>query len=229
MRQTIDFLRRLARNNRREWFNENKQEYLEIQTRFNALVEQVTAGISAFDPSVRGLTARDCTYRIYRDTRFSPDKSPYKTHLGAFIAPGGKKAGFTGYYFHVALGDDDYPGCHLLAAGDYCCEPQVLRTVREDIVNGDGDFDTLVRHAAEGGFSLDRDGALKRNPRGFPADAPWPDYLRLKNYCLLRRVDDAFLLAPDVAGRVAEAFAVTAPFVHYINRAISFVRETEAE
>lgn len=58
-------------------------------------------GIAAFDPSVRGLTVKDCTWRIYRDTRFSPDKTPYKTHMGAFVAPRGKKGGYSGYYFHV--------------------------------------------------------------------------------------------------------------------------------
>jgi len=229
MKQTIDFLRRLACNNRREWFRENKSEYLEIQTRFNAFVEQLVTGISVFDPSVRHLTAKDCTYRIYRDTRFSNDKSPYKTHLGAFIVPGGKKSGFSGYYFQVSLGDEGYRGCHMLAAGDYCCDAQVLRTVREDIVNGEGDFDTLVREAALRGFELDRDHSLKRNPKGFPSDARWSDYLRLKNYCLVRTVDDAFLLAPDLAARTADLFRVTQPFVHYVNRAIEYVREVSED
>ena len=100
--------------------------------------------IEGFDPSVRGLTLKDCTYRIYRDLRFSKDKSPYKTHMGVYVCRGGKKSGYSGYYFHVAAGNetDEIMNSHILAVGDYCFEPKVLKTIREDIVNGDGDFDS---------------------------------------------------------------------------------------
>lgn len=225
MKETVEFMRLLQRNNNREWFNAHKPWFLEIQSRFGLFVEELMEAISTFDPSVKGLSVKDCTYRIYRDTRFSNDKTPYKTHLGAFIAPGGKKSGFSGYYFHVSTGDNTYPGCHMLAAGDYCCESKVLQTVREDICNGEGDFDAIVKEAGKHGFLIDDDNLLKRNPKGFPADSPWSGYLRLKNYCLVRTVDDDFLFTPGLAGRVAELFRATSPFIHYVNRAIEYVRE----
>ena len=131
MKQVIDFLTQLERNNNREWFNAHKEEYRAAQQRFDKLAEQVIIGISTFDQSVAGLTAKDCTYRIYRDTRFSADKSPYKCHMGAFICPEGKKSGYAGYYLQVGPHEDGYPCGNMLAAGHYTFEPQVLRIIRE--------------------------------------------------------------------------------------------------
>ena len=225
MKEIISYLRRLQANNNREWFQAHKEEYLKHQARFHELVDEVIKEISAFDPALANLTPKDCTYRIYRDVRFSSDKSPYKCHFGAFIAKGGKKSGNSGYYFHISTGGDDcYPNCHMLAAGDYCCDPQVLKILREDIVNGDGDFEHALKQA-DASFSLEQEGALKRNPKGFPADAPYSKYLRLKYYCLTAMLDDGFWEGEDLAKRIAAKFATTKPFLDYINRAIEFSRE----
>lgn len=225
MKEIITYLRRLQANNNREWFNAHKDEFLKHQARFHGLVEEVIREISAFDPVMATLTPKDCTYRIYRDVRFSSDKSPYKCHFGAFIAKGGKKSGNSGYYFHISTGgSEEYPYCHMLAAGDYCCDPEVLKILREDIVNGEGDFDRAVKQA-DASFRLEQDGALKRNPKGFPADAPYSEYLRLKYYCLTALPGDDFWEGDDLAKRIAAKFATTKPFLDYINRAIDFSRE----
>ncbi len=225
MKAIITYLRQLQANNNREWFNAHKDEFLKHQARFHRLVEEVIKEISVFDPSIANLTPKDCTYRIYRDVRFSSDKSPYKCHFGAFIAKGGKKSGYSGYYFHISTGGGEaYPYCHMLAAGDYCCDPEVLKILREDIVNGDGDFEKAIQQA-DSTFQLEREGALKRNPKGFPADAPYSEYLRLKYYCLTSMPDDDFWEGEDLAKRIASKFATTKPFLDYINRAIDFSRE----
>lgn len=223
MREVITFLRDLQRHNDRGWFNEHKERYLQAQARFDAFVNELIGELAAFDPSVASLTAGDCTYRIYRDTRFSSDKTPYKTHMGAFIAPGGKKSGFSGYYMQVSAGGrEDFCGKQMLATGDYCFSPEVLRVLREDIVDGGGDFQRTLLQAPD--FTLDRSDALKRNPKGFPADAPYGEYIRLKSYCLCREVDEAFLYADGLARRVAASFATTKPFLDYLNRAIDYCR-----
>ena len=227
MKAIIHFLRQLQCNNNREWFNAHKEEFLKHQTRFHELVDEVIKEITVFDADVAGLTAKDCTYRIYRDVRFSSDKSPYKCHFGAFIAKGGKKAGNAGYYFHISTGGgEEYPYCHMLAAGDYCYKPEVMKILREDIVNGEGDFDAVVKQA-DASFTLDNDGALKRNPKGFPADAPYSEYIRLKYFCLTAIPDDEFWEGEDLAKRIASKFATTKPFLNYINRASAFEREEE--
>ena len=227
MKAIITYLRQLQCNNNREWFNAHKEEFLKHQARFHELVDEVIKEIPVFDADVAGLTAKDCTYRIYRDVRFSSDKSPYKCHFGAFIAKGGKKAGNAGYYFHISTGGgEEYPYCHMLAAGDYCYKPEVMKILREDIVNGEGDFDAVVKQA-DASFTLDNDGALKRNPKGFPADAPYSEYIRLKYFCLTAIPDDEFWEGEDLAKRIASKFATTKPFLDYINRAIAFEREEE--
>ena len=97
MKEVIDFFRRLHDDNTREWFDAHRAEWTRVKGRFADFTGQLIEGISSFDPTVRGLRPQDCTYRIARDTRFSNDKSPYKTHIGAYIAPKGKKSGFAGY------------------------------------------------------------------------------------------------------------------------------------
>lgn len=230
MDSIIRFLRDLRDNNNRPWFMAHKDEYLCCQQRFEALTARLIEGVASFDNTVRGLQPKDCTYRIYRDTRFSADKSPYKTYMGCYICPGGKKSGYVGYYFHIGTGGadaDGYPTAHLLAVGDYCYEPKVLQILREDIAGGDGDFDDIIRNQCSPLFWLDQTGALKRNPKGFDADAPYPEYLRLKVFSLCYEPDDAFVTAPDVADRVIDLFRTTLPFTRYINRAIDFAHTAE--
>ena len=222
MKELITFLRQLECNNNREWFNAHKEEYLRLQARYNEFVEELIHEISLFDPSIATLTAKECTYRIYRDTRFSEDKSPYKRHMGAYICPGGKKSGYAGYYFHVSTGGSEYyPYAHMLATGDYCHTPEALRVLREDIMSGEGDFERTLKQA-DPIFWLDKEGALKRNPKGFPADTPYSEYIRLKAYCLCYVPDDEFICAPNLAKRVAALFQTTKPFLDYINRGIAF-------
>ena len=227
MDSIIRFLRDLRDNNNRPWFMAHKDEYLRCQQRFETLTARLIEGVAAFDDTVRGLQPKDCTYRIYRDVRFSADKSPYKTYMGCYICPGGKKSGYVGYYFHIGTGGadaDGYTTAHLLAVGDYCYEPKVLQILREDIAGGDGDFDDIVRNQCSPLFWLDQTDALRRNPKGFPPDAPYPEYLRLKTFCLCYEPDDAFITSPDVADRVVALFRTTLPFTRYINRAIDYSR-----
>ena len=224
MQDIITFLRELQANNHREWFMANKDRYATLQARFNGFVDELIHEISRFDETVTGLTAKDCTYRIYRDVRFSADKSPYKTHMGAFICPGGKKSCYSGYYFHIGTGGEGYPAAHMLAAGDYCCDPKVLQVLREDIVGGGGDFDAIVK-AARPTFELDREGALKRNPKGFEQETLYTDYLRLKAFCLIHTPSDDFVCANNLPQRAANLFQSSQPFLNYINRAIEYVKD----
>ena len=224
MNGLIDFLRRLQGNNQREWFNAHKDEYLKVLATFHTLVDELIGEIARFDSSVAGLTAKECTYRIYRDVRFSDDKRPYKTHMGAFICPGGKKSGYSGYYFHLGTGGEGYPYGHMLATGDYCHDPKALQIIREDIAGGEGDFDAIVRSVAPT-FALDYEGALKRNPKGFEHETEYAEYLRLKAFCLVHSPSTDFMCAPNLAQRTAELFRQTHPFLHYLNRAIQYSKE----
>lgn len=115
MKEILDFLRDLEKNNNREWFNSHKEQYQSVLKNWYAFCESLIAEIGCFDKDIAPLTIKECTYRIYRDTRFSKDKSPYKTHFGVFLAKGGKKSMHAGYYFHIGTGNSsEYPHVHML-------------------------------------------------------------------------------------------------------------------
>ena len=115
----LSYLRNLEANNNKSWFDAHKSEYLQARSHFNAIVEKLIEGILAFDPSVKGVGIKESTYCIHKDMRFSKDGLPYKTHFGAFICRGGKKSGFSGYYFHIGTGSgEEYPCRSFLAVGN---------------------------------------------------------------------------------------------------------------
>ena len=221
MKNILAFLDGLKRNNDRTWFEANRNWYREVKEEFDGFVGELISGIASFDAEVSGLDVRDCTYRIYRDTRFSADKSPYKTHMGAFICRGGKKSGYSGYYFHVEPAGEGFLGGSMIVTGVYMPSAAMLKSIREEILeDGERFWESL---AAAEGFALNRDAVLKRVPAGFPADSPWAEYLKLKNMYLERPVDECFLLRADLLDRTVEAFEKTLPFNRLINRAIEYV------
>lgn len=223
MRRVIDFLQRLAANNDREWFEAHRAEWQQVRGIYTAFAAELIEGIASFDSSVRGLRPQDCTYRIARDTRFSPDKSPYKSWLGIYVAPHGKKSGYAGYYLHIATPHDTMLGSHMLAAGLYCPEGAVLRSVREEILDNGAELTRAVAQAR--GFKLSREAMLKRTPQGFPTDTEYDDLLRLKEFDLYKPLDEKFLLADDLAARCVEEFRRTHAFVEILNRAVQYAYE----
>ncbi|MGM9855381.1 MAG: DUF2461 domain-containing protein [Muribaculaceae bacterium] len=223
MKEILQFVRDLAQNNNREWFNANKPRYQAVLKQWQEFCLELINEIGSFDDDIANLTIKDCTYRIYRDTRFSPDKTPYKTHFGVFLCPGGKKSMHAGYYFHLGTGESDsYPHAHMLASGNYCYDPAVVPLLREDISDGWDDFSSNVLGVADKRFSIDMDDALKKVPKGYPTDAPYADFMRLKNYCLVATVDDDFITSPNLARRLAEIFHTTKPFNDFVNRAVDY-------
>lgn len=223
MKDIIDFLRDLSCNNNKEWFAANKQRYQTMLARWYEFCGKLIETVGQFDPDIAHLSVKDCTYRIYRDTRFSADKSPYKTHLGVFLSKGGKKSMHAGYYFHVGTGSgEDYPHCHMIASGNYCYEPRVVKMIREDISFGWEEFKEDVLDVADPSFRVDMDGALKRVPKEYPTDAPYSDFMRLKSFSLVTYLDDDFILQSNLVSRVAELFKTVKPFNDYINRAVDY-------
>src|SRR5690349_21535517 len=100
-KSTVEFLKQLSKNNNRDWFEANKEKYLSAKANIDGFVEDVIKAFSSFQKDLSGLKAKDCVFRIYRDVRFSKDKRPYKTNMGASINPGGKKMEIAGYYLHI--------------------------------------------------------------------------------------------------------------------------------
>lgn len=225
MKRVLDYLRDLHDNNNREWFLAHKAEYVEAKHRFDEFALELLGEIRSFDDSIGNLNLNDITYRIYRDVRFSKNKAPYKCHMGVFICPGGKKSGYSGYYFQISASDEGgWESGHMMAAGNYFTEPKVLRVLREDIEFGEGNFREAVSKA-DPKFKLDFSDSLKKVPNGFPKDTPDSDFFRLKSFCLVNAPTDSFVLSKGLAKKVAAMFRTAMPFIRYVNRAIEYVRE----
>src|SRR5215213_6455074 len=127
-KSTFQFLKDLKKNNNRPWFDKNKPRYEEAKKNIESLVEMFLAKFSAADKRLAKLSGKECVFRIYRDIRFSADKTPYKTHLGAGISPNGKKANEPGYYLHIE------PGKAFLAGGIWMPPTDQLKMIRQEIV-----------------------------------------------------------------------------------------------
>lgn len=222
--EILDFLRRLHDNNDREWFDAHRSEWAHVKSLWACFTAELIEGIASFDTTVRGLRPQDCTYRIARDTRFSADKRPYKSWIGTFVAPKGKKSGYAGYYFQLEPATDEDTGSnHLFGGGVVCLEPNVLRSIREEILDHGAEMMHAIRSAR--GFRLDTSNRLKRVPTGFPADAEYAELLKQKDFYLSKQVPDEYLRSDDLTDRLLADFRLTKPFIDQLNRAIQYAYE----
>lgn len=211
----LDFLKDIAIHNNREWFNTNRERYDKARQMFEEMVQQVILRIAGFEETVIHLQVKDCTYRFYRDTRFSEDKSPYKRHLGAYINAHGKKSFHSGYYFHLE------PGNCLLAGGAWCLPSPILKAVRESIVEETDTFRQIVEEKEfKTYFPIIGENHLKTLPKGFPKDYPYPDYLRPKDYSVCHNVNDDFFRQADWLEQTEKVFRKMKPFNDFINDTI---------
>ena len=207
-----DFLGRLAENNNRDWFAAHRDEYDEVNALWLADVQRLIDHMSLWDKSLTGLKARDSVYRIYRDTRFSPDKSPYKRHFGALIGQGGRKCALSCCYVHIQ------PGNSGLHGGIWCPERDVLDALRHAIDDNIEEFlEILNRKEFARRFSLFGD-TLKKMPRGFAADNPNGKYIKMKEYLLEgQRSDDWFINCDDWTEKAAADFRLMQDFHNFMN------------
>ena len=228
MKTVIEFLEQVRMNNNREWFEDNRAWFREAQGEFNAFAEKLIEGVAGFDPSVRGLMLKDCTYRFYRDTRFSPNKDPYKTHMGVYICPFGKKSGYAGYYFHVEPAfEGGMMGGNMMTSGLYMPESHVLKSVRYDILEHGPAFEAAISKAK--GFELGEENKLKRIPTGFTPGSPYDEYLKLKDVYVSKSISNDYVLQADLAEKATKDFALTYDLTAMLNRAVRYAFEENTD
>jgi uncharacterized protein (TIGR02453 family) len=211
---TLDFLTALKSNNNRDWFIANKETYLEAKDNFESFVQNIINEIITFEPILKGLEVKNCVYRLNRDIRFSNDKTPYKSHLGAFIVRGGKKNGdkFAGYYFHVE------PGANILAGGAYMPPAPWLSAIREKISEEPDEFLEVINSKNFKKHFGEIDGEkLKKTPKGYPSDHPQAELLKYKSYLIMNEVPDKKVLREDYLKYVVDVFKAMKPFNDYLN------------
>lgn len=221
----LNFLDNVRRNNNRQWFQANKDEYLAVRADFENAVGELINSISKFDSTVSHITVKDATYRFNRDTRFSEDKSPYKRHFGAYIAAHGKKKLHGGYYVHLE------PGNCMLACGSYFLPTNILTSCRNEIIANIDNWLSAVSNktftdlfvadsngdSSGRGFGLER---LKTVPKGFSRDYKYIEYLRMKDYCCWHNVPDDFFAGNTWIENAVEIFNAAKPMMDFVNSVI---------
>jgi uncharacterized protein (TIGR02453 family) len=207
----LTFLRSLARNNDREWFNPRKPIYeRELRAPMLALIEEINHALEDFAPEHIRLPHK-AIFRIYRDTRFAADKRPYKTHVAAWwLRSGLEKTSGAGFYFHVSAKEV------VIAAGMYMPSPEQLLAVRRHLLTHHAELTALLSNRKLKARMNDFDGnALTRPPRGFPPDSP-PLVLQ-RQWGVSATLPATIATSPTLLKEITSRFALAAPIVHLLN------------
>lgn len=209
---TLHFLKNLSKNNNREWFTENKDQYIAAQQNVLNMVENLIEKIGAFDEEIMKIDAKKSLYRIYRDVRFSKDKSPYKTNFGAGLGMG-KGNKISGYYLHIE------PGKSFLAGGVYQPEPSVLKEIRKEISMNAKEFQEILQQDDfRNNFrGLSVEGKLQRVPNGFDKDDPMAEFLKLKNLIVVHPISDDALMQENATKNMAKIFQSMKPLNDFLS------------
>lgn len=213
--KTLNFLSILETNNNREWFNENKKLYLQAKENVENAVNDIIARVAEFDESVQRLEAKNCIFRIYKDTRFSKDKTPYKTNIGAsLVEKGPKTLNHAGYYIHLE------PGKSFLAGGVYMTESQSLKAIREKISSEAGEFIKILNKKSFKEQLKLQGEKLMRVPQGFDKDDLMAEYLKFKQFTVFHPLTDDQVLDENFVQNTVHIFKEIYPFNQFLNAAI---------
>ena len=213
----LKFLRGLARNNDRDWFNARKPVYeSELKAPMLALIEEINGDMMEFAPEhIR--PPQKCMFRIYRDTRFSADKTPYKKHISAWFARQGleKKSG-AGFYFHLSGKE------LLIAAGAYMPEREQLLAIRNHMLEHHEEYRRIFNaqklQRAMGEFDGLR---LSRPPKGFPKDHPASDLIACRQWGVSTTLPAETALQPSLPKEIVSRFRAAAPLIEFLNRPLT--------
>jgi len=218
IRDLTQFLAELSENNNRAWFVMNKPRYDILRAEFLELVTKLIADISKFDPAIAGCNPKKALFRINRDMRFSKEKIPYKTHFSAAINANGLKKPSQGggptYYFHI-----NETGTLLIAAGEWMPPSERLRAIRQHVIDDAAGFSKLLknRKLKETYGDLQQEGKLTRPPKGFDADVPHLEYIKLKSFIVWREVE--VRKVADLGKTLAADFKDAYPLVTWLREA----------
>lgn len=216
---TLQFLRDLSAHNDKSWFDGHRSAYEAARADHTAFLDQVIGQVSGFDQDILGQTAKSCLFRINRDVRFSKNKAPYKTNFGAYLARGGRKSTFAGYYFHLE------PGASFIGGGMWMPMPEHLGRVRQEIDYCLEEFRNILENHSfvqhYGGLSDGPDMRLQRIPKGYEAENPAAEYLRFKSYVAMKPIPDDLITSDKLLRESIDAFKALKPLLDFLNRAVS--------
>ena len=212
LKPVLDFLKGLKEHNNKAWFEENRSAYETAKARFESFVDQLIVEYGEVE-DLGGITAKDCVMRIYRDVRFSKDKTPYKTNMSATIAPGGKKSTSLGYHLHMQPGNET-----LIAGGLYMPTPEQIASFRMTIDRDAAPFKAIINDKEfKKYFGMLEGEKVKTVPQGYTRDHPEIELLLFKQVVVVHRVPDEMVLVPKFSTHVIKTFTAMKPFLDYLN------------
>ncbi len=218
MKNLLDFLSLLKKNNDREWFNDHKSDYSAALETFKYLSHHFLMSVLNFDEEMKNVEVKKSIFRIYRDIRFSKDKTPYKTHFAGYFAfPNGRKSHRGGYYLHIE------PQKSFLGVGVWKPEKSNLNNIRWNIVHHYEDFNKIIENnffVKTFGTNLYNEDKLKKIPAGFPKDFPDTEILKYKHFVVIHSFEDKEVIADNFIQKVTETAYVAYPFLQFLNNAI---------
>ena len=218
-RDLIQFLSELKENNNRAWFVMNKPRYDILRAEFLELVTALIADIARFDPAIASCNPKKALFRINRDMRFSHDKSPYKTTFSAAITATGLKkpsqGGGPAYYFHI-----DAEGTLLVAGGEYMPPSDRLRAIRQHVIEDASGFGKMLKNKKlkETYGDLQDEGKLTRPPKGFDADAPHIEYIKMKSFIVWTEASLKKKIPADLRKTLVAGFKDAYPLVAWLRQ-----------
>ena len=216
---TLKFIKDLKKNNNKPWFDKHRKEYEAAKSDFASFVQTVIDKHAKSDPTIKSILAKDCMFRINRDVRFSKDKSPYKTNMGAYISRGGKKSIYAGYYFHCE------PGRCFVGGGLWMPMPPELSKVRQEIDYNFEKFKKIISSkkfkSVYDGLSRDPEYVLSRVPKGYEPDNPASEYLKLKSFVSMAALKDSDLTSKDLVKKTTTAFEALQPVIEFVNESLT--------
>ncbi len=215
---TIEFLKELKSNNSKSWFDQNRKRYDKMKSDYISLAGRILEQMKDIDPSLDMVTAKDCIFRINRDVRFSADKSPYKTNLGIALHPGGKKFNLAAYYLHIE------PGQSFIGGGLWMPEAPLLSKVRKEIHYFYHDLVDILNNPLYkktfGSLDVEDGQKLTRPPKGYDAEDPAIEFLKLKSFTASTPLPDEMLTSDKLVGHIIDTFTILKPLIGFINRGL---------
>lgn len=213
---TIDFLSKLEKNNNKNWFDANRDAYEATKADFEIFVAHIHGKLAKIEPKMTDQKPKNSIFRIFRDVRFSKDKTPYKPHFSAYFSRGGRKAPDAGYYVHVQPG-----GKSFVAGGLWMPEGPLLKSARQEIDYNFKEFQSILNKASFKKLYPKLEGEqLKTLPQGYTADNPAIEFLKMKSFIASAKLTDKEIASKDAETVILERFTAMKPLVEFLNRAL---------
>jgi uncharacterized protein (TIGR02453 family) len=217
LKPVLDFLGDLEQHNERPWFDQHRADYELARVRFGNFVDDLLLAYGGME-DFGYITAKDCVMRIYRDTRFSKDKSPYRTSMAAMLAPGGKKSTRQGYYIHIQPHDQS-----MIAGGLYMPSPEQLARFRMAIDRDAGPFKAVLQAKEFKKYFGTLEGEkVKTTPKGYSREHPELDLLRFKQVVVIHRLPDEAVLSSEFGAHTISVFQAMKPFLDTLNGILGY-------